>query len=115
VKRSSPASGPCATICPHCGVNELRTSGSAPVHRDRCARATEDPFLKTLELIVALADASGEHACACGHPEMRRLPDGVFHCPACGSEVVPFEAGAAHTTFAVTLTGKERSPWPTNP
>ena len=25
----------------------------------------------------------------CGHPEMCRLPDGVFHCPACGSEVLP--------------------------
>ena len=23
--------------------------------------------------------------CEYGHPEMRRLPDGVFHCPACGS------------------------------
>jgi hypothetical protein len=82
------------------GVNELRTSGSAPVHRrDRCARATEDPFLRTLEQIVALADVLGEHACECGHPEMRRLPDGVFHCPACGSEVVPLEAGATHVTF----------------
>lgn len=29
---------------------------------------------------------------ACGHPEMRRLPDGVFHCPACGSEVLPIGA-----------------------
>ncbi|MBA2715209.1 MAG: hypothetical protein H0U55_16875, partial [Rubrobacteraceae bacterium] len=25
----------------------------------------------------------------CGHPEMRRLPDGTYHCPACGSEVLP--------------------------
>jgi hypothetical protein len=22
---------------------------------------------------------------------MRRLPDGVYHCPACGSEVLPTE------------------------
>ena len=99
MKRSSPSSGPCATICPTCGVNELRTSGSGPVHRDRCTRATEEPFLRTLEQIVALADASGDHACECGHSEMRHLPDGVFHCPACSSEVVPLEAGATHATL----------------
>jgi hypothetical protein len=23
---------------------------------------------------------------------MRRLPDGMFHCPSCGSEVLPIEA-----------------------
>jgi hypothetical protein len=22
---------------------------------------------------------------------MRRLPDGIYHCPACGSEVLPIE------------------------
>jgi uncharacterized Zn finger protein (UPF0148 family) len=45
--------------------------------------------MATLQQIVALPDALGEHACECGHPEMRRLPDGTFHCPACGSEVLP--------------------------
>ena len=99
MKRSSPATGPRATICPHCGVNELGPSGSCPVRCDRCARAIEGPFLRTLEQIVAMPDASGEHACECGHPEMRRLPDAVFHCPACGSEVVTLEAGAAPTAF----------------
>ena len=33
--------------------------------------------------------AVGAHACECGHPKMRCLPDGVYHCPACGSEVLP--------------------------
>jgi hypothetical protein len=42
----------------------------------------------TLEQIAVLPDALGAHACESGHPEMRRLPDGVFHCPACGSEVL---------------------------
>ena len=28
---------------------------------------------------------------------MRRLPDGVYHCPACGSEVLPLRARAADT------------------
>jgi ribosomal protein L37AE/L43A len=40
-------------------------------------------------MITELPDAAGHHACECGHPEMRRLPDGVYWCPACGSEVVP--------------------------
>jgi hypothetical protein len=41
---------------------------------------------------------------------MRRLPDGVFHCSACGSEVVPLEAISIHTV----LVGKEKTLWPTN-
>jgi hypothetical protein len=49
-------------------------------------------MLETLRSITALPDVLGKHACECGHPEMRRLPDGVFHCPACGSEVLPLEA-----------------------
>jgi ribosomal protein L37AE/L43A len=48
--------------------------------------------VRTIEQIVALPDVIGDHACECGHPEMRRLPDGVFHCPACGSEVLPLKA-----------------------
>jgi hypothetical protein len=46
-------------------------------------------MLETLRRISALPNALGSHACECGHPEMRLLPDGVFHCPACGSEVLP--------------------------
>jgi ribosomal protein L37AE/L43A len=49
-------------------------------------------MLLTLEQIIALPDASGKHTCECGHPEMRRLPDGTFHCPSCGAEVLPVEA-----------------------
>jgi ribosomal protein L37AE/L43A len=47
--------------------------------------------LESLRDIVVLPGALGVHACECGHPEMRRLPDGVYHCPACGSEVLPTE------------------------
>jgi hypothetical protein len=46
-------------------------------------------MLLTLEQIIALSDALGRHARECGHPEMSRLPDGVLHCPSCGSEVLP--------------------------
>jgi hypothetical protein len=59
---------------------------SVPSHVKRHARADGS------EQIVALPDVAGKHACECGHPEMRSLPDGTFHCPACRSEVVPTES-----------------------
>jgi uncharacterized Zn finger protein (UPF0148 family) len=46
-------------------------------------------MLEDLRSIGALPEALGSHACECGHPEMRLLPDGTFHCPACRSEVLP--------------------------
>ena len=93
-------SGPNSIVCPACGRGELLgTRGLDLAECDSCGRTVEGAVLRTLEQIVALPDALGEHACECGHPEMRRLPDGVFHCPACGSEVVLLEAGAARTTL----------------
>jgi hypothetical protein len=59
---------------------------------DYGARNLDKAILRTIEQIVALPDAIGDHPCECGHPAMRLLPDGVFHCPACGLEVVPLEA-----------------------
>jgi hypothetical protein len=50
-------------------------------------------MLETLRSICALPDALGRHACEeCRHPEMRLLPDGTYHCPACGSEVLSVDA-----------------------
>ena len=96
----SETSKPNSIVCPACGRGELRTRGpSGLAECDSCAHAVEGAVLRTLEQIVTLPDALGEHACECGHPEMRRLPDGVFHCPACGSEVVPLDAGATRTTL----------------
>ncbi len=54
-------------------------------------------MLHTLSQITALPDSLGRHPCECGHPEMRRLPDGIFHCPACGSEVLPINASSVPT------------------
>jgi ribosomal protein L37AE/L43A len=54
-------------------------------------------MLEALREIAALPDALGSHACECGHPEMRRLPDGVFHCPACGCEVLPLAVSEGKT------------------
>jgi hypothetical protein len=38
------------------------------------------PHSSNKEMI--LPGAVGRHACECGHPEMRRLPDEVYWCPA---------------------------------
>ena len=88
MKDSALASRPHGMICPFCEAGELRLSEGVPVRCDSCGRAVEGAVHRTLEQIVALPDVLGKHACECGHPEMRRLPDGVFHCPACGSEVI---------------------------
>ena len=78
-------------ICPCCGIDELEHSVDGVARCSRCDRAISTQVLKTLAQIVSLPDAIGRHACECGHPEMRRLPDGVFHCSDCGSEVLPLE------------------------
>ena len=80
-------------VCPACGSGELRPRGPQLVAGcDYCDLCVEGAVFRTLEQIAALPDAVGSHACEeCGHPEMRCLPDGVYHCPACGSEVLPTE------------------------
>jgi ribosomal protein L37AE/L43A len=89
---SRATSKPGRILCPACGSGELRLRGAGLAGCDCCGRDVDGAVLRVLEQIVALPDALGAHACECGHPEMRRLPDGVFHCPACGSEVLPFKA-----------------------
>jgi ribosomal protein L37AE/L43A len=76
-------------LCPCCGINQLHRSPQGMAHCTRCNRSISREVLETLEQIVALPGAIGSHVCECGHPEMRRLPDGVFCCPSCGSEVLP--------------------------
>jgi len=80
-------------VCPACGYGALRSRGRGPLSRsaecESCCCAFNGSIVGTLEQIVALPDVLGTHACEeCGHPEMRSLPDGTFHCPACRSEVV---------------------------
>jgi uncharacterized Zn finger protein (UPF0148 family) len=90
VKPSTPASRPHSIICPSCEAGELRSSGQGEVQCPVCGYAPSRSVLETLRQIIALPDALGSRACEeCGHPEMRRLPDGVSHCPGCGSEVLP--------------------------
>ena len=78
-------------VCPVCECGQLRPRGllSRMAECDFCKCAFDNTLVRTLKQIVALPEALGKHPCECAHPEMRRLPDGVFHCPACGSEVLP--------------------------
>lgn len=75
--------------CPFCSEAQLRAFGRNSLRCNECGGVLGGALLETLNHIVALPDAAGGHACECGHPEMRRLPDGVYRCPACGAEVTP--------------------------
>jgi hypothetical protein len=55
--------------------------------------------LESLRSIATLPDTRGSHACECGHPEMRLLPDRTYHCPSCGSEVLPIDAPSIPSEF----------------
>jgi ribosomal protein L37AE/L43A len=76
-------------ICPFCEAHDLRSFGRNSARCEYCGGLLSGALLQTLLGITGLPDVVGRHACECGHPEMRRLPDGVYRCPACGSEVVP--------------------------
>jgi ribosomal protein L37AE/L43A len=76
--------------CPHCVAGELRPAGPSLVRCDGCEGVLGGDLLKDPVWAARLPDALGRHACECGHPEMRRLPDGVFLCPACRAEVTPY-------------------------
>ncbi len=91
-KQLNIASSVDSIICPACGISELYLGddeGSA-ARCNRCESILSGEMLKTLGQIAALPDALGNHPCEeCGHPEMRRLPDSIWHCPSCGSDVAP--------------------------
>lgn len=87
----SPEAG--VVICPACEVGVLRPFGRISMKCFTCAYTLGGPMLQALRNIHDLPDALGRHACECGHPEMRLLPDGIYRCPACGSEVLPVKDG----------------------
>jgi ribosomal protein L37AE/L43A len=89
VKGASLVSRPDSLICPLCEIVQLWPSGHGSMRCESCGEHVSGTMLECLRRISALPDALGKHACECGHPEMRLLPDGVFHCPACGSEILP--------------------------
>jgi hypothetical protein len=89
VKGSSIASKPCSLVCALCEAGKLHTLGHDQARCDSCRGSLSGAMLEALREIATLPETVGSHACECGHPEMRLLPDGVFHCPACGCEVLP--------------------------
>jgi hypothetical protein len=82
-------------ICPFCESGELVSVGPGFARCGSCGLPLLGSALETLRNIVGLPDVLGAHPCECGHPEMRVLPDGVYHCPACRSEVLPVEVPGA--------------------
>jgi ribosomal protein L37AE/L43A len=89
-------------ICPCCGIGELERSANGVARCNRCDRPISTQVLEALEQILSLPDAIGSHACECGHPEMRRLADGVLWCPGCGSEVLPLSATPLRSESGLT-------------
>jgi ribosomal protein L37AE/L43A len=79
-------------VCPFCERGALGSLGPGFARCDSCGLPLLGSALETLRDVIGLPDALGAHPCECAHPEMRRLPDGVYHCPACGSEVLPIES-----------------------
>ncbi len=89
MKPSTLASRSHSISCPICEAGELSSGGHNRAQCMVCGYAPSRGVLDALRQIIALPDALGSHACEeCGHPEMRPLPDGIFHCPGCGSEVL---------------------------
>ncbi len=115
MKRSALASRSQSIICPNCEAGELSTGDHHNgVQCSLCGYAPSRSVLEALRQIISLPDALGSHACEeCGHPEMRRLPDGVSHCPGCGSEVLPTRARSR--TKAVGKSGGHRQGGDGNP
>jgi hypothetical protein len=92
VKASSLASRFDYLVCPVCQAGELHRFGGECARCGSCGSILGTATLLTLEKLIALPDTLGKHACEGGHPEMRLLPGGAFHCPSCGAEVLPIEA-----------------------
>jgi hypothetical protein len=80
-------------VCPLCERHELRPHSHNSARCPSCSDFVSGAILETIKQVAGLPDALGRHACECAHPEMRRLPDGTLHCPACRSEVVPVDTG----------------------
>jgi hypothetical protein len=92
VKGSSMTPKPRSLVCPLCEAGRLHPLAHDQARCDSCGGSLSGVMLEALSEIATLQDTVGSHVCECGHPEMRLLPDGVFHCPAYGSEVLPLAA-----------------------
>jgi ribosomal protein L37AE/L43A len=73
-----PASKIDSLVCPLCESSGLQYDDQSVARCTGCNRTLGGAMLEPLKQIVALPDIVGSHPCECGHPEMRRLPDGVL-------------------------------------
>ena len=89
MKRSYLTSRSGSLVCPFCEADDLLITGRNTGQCPSCGRVASRLIVEALRRLIVLPESIGAHACECGHPEMRRLPDRVFHCPACGSEILP--------------------------
>ena len=93
-------------VCPLCEVGELLPSGLGSARCTSCVSFVSGTMLEVLQCIVALPYSLGNHACEeCGHPEMRHLPGGVFHCPGCGSELLSLKTSSVARKPVLDLGG----------
>jgi ribosomal protein L37AE/L43A len=78
-------------ICPECEVYPMVVAaGNMRARCPGCGFELGGAMLKTLIEVLSMPEVLGSHACEeCGHPEMRLLPGGIYHCPACCAEVLP--------------------------
>jgi hypothetical protein len=99
MNRLTPSSRRAFVVCPLCEKGRLQASHQDSTSCDSCSGFLSGVTLRTHCQIAALPDASGGHVCECGYPEMRLLPDGTYHCPSCGSEVLPLGTPPVDWTF----------------
>ena len=106
MKGSSLKSRPGSLLCPLCGVHKLSGQGQSSARCDSCGSIVSGAMLDALRQITDLPDALGRHACEeCGHPEMRQLPGGVFHCPGCALEVLTLNTSSVARKPVLELGG----------
>jgi ribosomal protein L37AE/L43A len=73
--------------CPLCESGEMFQIYPFLARCTGCGETISYGFFNTLRQLENLRDARGKHACECGHPEMRSLPDGTYHCPSCSTDI----------------------------
>ena len=106
MRDSTEATKPHPLRCPFCEFQGIEHRGHHVERCSCCGALIGHEFLKTLRQITELPDVLGRHACECGHPEMCHLPGGVYHCPACGSEVLPIESSISDSPNRARMDGK---------
>ena len=96
---SAMASRPHYMICPFCESGGLVSLGPDFARCGSCGLPLLGSMLETLRDIVGLPDAPGR-PCLRVRPSLRcaSCPTGVFHCPACRSEVLPIKARSRRRT-----------------